>query len=320
MGEVRGATTCILAGDRKLADDQRGGGATPGALHIVSTPIGNMADLTPRAIAVLREVGLIVAEDTRVSRPLLASIGVQAEVAALPGFDEVDRVAPIIAKLQSRIAVALISDAGTPLISDPGGTLVAAAVAAGIRVIPIPGASALLAAVAAAGVTGPRFSFEGFLPRGGADRAKVLGAIAADERGTVIYEAGPRVAATLAELAHVCGGERTGAVCRELTKVHEEIRRGTLGTLAAAVAAGEMDARGEFVIVVGAEGHADRSPVEDPDGPYGSAREIVERAVTAGESRSAAIRRIASLWGLERRRLWNLAHDDAAPESVDGER
>ena len=314
-----GATISTLGGAQSLTDDQRGGGATPGALHIVSTPIGNLADLTPRAAAVLREVGLIVAEDTRVSRPLLASIGVQTEVTALPGFDEADRVAPIIARLLSGTAIALISDAGTPLISDPGGTLVAAAVAAGIRVIPIPGASALLAAVVAAGVTGPRWSFEGFLPRSGVDRIKVLGAIAADERGTVIYEAGPRVAATLVDLARVCGDDRVGAICRELTKLHEEIRRGTLGALAAAVSAGELDARGEFVIVVGAQAAADLPDTDDPEGPYAAALELVGRAVTAGESRSAAIRRIATLWGLERRRLWNLAHDDVAPEGIDAE-
>ena len=314
-----GATISTLGGAQSLTDDQRGGGATPGALHIVSTPIGNLADLTPRAAAVLREVGLVVAEDTRVSRPLLASIDVHTELTALPGFDEADRVAPIIARLQSGTAVALISDAGTPLISDPGGALVAAAVAAGIRVIPIPGASALLAAVVAAGVTGPRWSFEGFLPRSGADRIKVLGAIAADERGTVIYEAGPRVAATLGDLARVCGSERIGAVCRELTKLHEEIRRGTLGALAAAVNSGEMDARGEFVIVVGAQEVESLPSSDDPEGPYAAALELVERAVTAGESRSAAIRRVATLWGLERRRLWNLAHDDAAPEGIDAE-
>ena len=314
-----GVTISTLGGARSLTDDLRGGGATPGALHIVSTPIGNLADLTPRAVAVLREVGLIVAEDTRVSRPLLASIGVQTEVTALPGFDEADRVAPIIARLLSGTAIALISDAGTPLISDPGGTLVAAAVAAGIRVIPIPGASALLAAVVAAGVTGPRWSFEGFLPRSGVDRTKVLGAIAADERGTVIYEAGPRVAATLVDLARVCGDDRVGAICRELTKLHEEIRRGTLGALAAAVSAGELDARGEFVIVVGAQAASDLPDTDDPEGPYVAALELVGRAVTAGESRSAAIRRIATLWGLERRRLWNLAHDDVAPEGIDAE-
>jgi 16S rRNA (cytidine1402-2'-O)-methyltransferase len=186
-------------------------------------------------------------------------------------------------------------------------------------VIPIPGASALLAAVVAAGVTGPRWSFEGFLPRSGADRTKVLGAIAADERGTVIYEAGPRVAATLGDLARVCGDDRVGAVCRELTKLHEEIRRGTLGELATAANAGEIDARGEFVIVVGAQEAANLSGTDDPEGPYAAALELVARAVAAGESRSTAIRRVATLWGLERRRLWNLAHDDGAPEGIDPE-
>jgi 16S rRNA (cytidine1402-2'-O)-methyltransferase len=118
----------------------------------------------------------------------------------------------------------------------------------------------------------------------------------------------------------VCGDERVGAVCRELTKLHEEIRRGTLGELATAASAGEIDARGEFVIVVGAQEAANLSGSDDPEGPYAAARALVERAVTAGESRSTAIRRVATLWGLERRRLWNLAHDDAAPESVDDER
>ena len=136
----------------------------------------------------------------------------------------------------------------------------------------------------------------------------------------MIYEAGPRVVATLSDLARVCGDKRIGAVCRELTKLHEEIRRGTLGELATAASAGEIDARGEFVIVVGAQEAASSTDTDDPEGPYAAALALVERAVTAGESRSAAIRRVATLWGLERRRLWNLAHDDAAPESVDDER
>ncbi|MFZ9608543.1 MAG: 16S rRNA (cytidine(1402)-2'-O)-methyltransferase, partial [Candidatus Limnocylindrus sp.] len=176
--------------------DGRGGGATPGALHIVSTPIGNLADLSPRAVAVLGEVRLVLAEDSRIARVLLSSIGVSAEVASLPGFDEADRVDPIIARLLQGEAVALISDAGTPLISDPGQQLVRAAISAGIRVIPIPGPSALLAAVVASGVAGARWSFEGFLPRSGADRRRVIGALAADGRASVIYEAGNRVAAT----------------------------------------------------------------------------------------------------------------------------
>ena len=129
--------------------DARGGGATPGALHIVATPIGNLADLSPRAIAVLREVRAIIAEDSRVARVLLSSIDVTSELISLPGFDEVDRTLPLIERLQRGDALALISDAGTPLISDPGQHLVRAAIAAGIRVIPIPGASAVLAALVA---------------------------------------------------------------------------------------------------------------------------------------------------------------------------
>ncbi len=139
--------------------DGRGGGATPGALHIVSTPIGNLADLSPRAVAVLREVQLVLAEDSRVARVLLSSIEINTETTSLPGFDEADRIAPIIARLLAGDAVALISDAGTPLISDPGQQLVRAAIAAGIRIVPIPGASALLAAVVASGVAGARWNF-----------------------------------------------------------------------------------------------------------------------------------------------------------------
>lgn len=301
-----------------MTDDARGGGATPGALHIVSTPIGNLADLTPRAATVLREVGLIVAEDTRVSRTLLTHIGTRAEVTALPGFDEIERVAPIIKRLQSGTAVALISDAGTPLISDPGSALVAAAIAASIRVIPIPGASAVLAAVVAAGVTGPQWSFVGFLPRSGVDRARALASIAADERGTVLYEAGPRITATLQDLAEVCGDDRIAAVGRELTKLHEEFRRGTLRSLVRSMSGGEIDGRGEFVIIVGAEEGVLLSDVDDPDGPYAAALDRVNRAVAGGEPRSAAVRRVAALWGLERRRLWSLAHHDETPESSGG--
>ncbi|MEY3471340.1 MAG: rRNA ((1402)-2-O)-methyltransferase, partial [Chloroflexota bacterium] len=244
--------------------DGRGGGATPGALHIVSTPIGNLADLSPRAVAVLGEVRLVLAEDSRIARVLLSSIGVSGEVESLPGFDEADRVAPIIARLLQGEAVALISDAGTPLISDPGQQLVRAAISAGIRVIPIPGPSALLAAVVASGVAGARWSFEGFLPRSGADRRRVIGALAADDRATVIYEAGNRVAATLRDLAEAAGSDRPAALCRELTKIHEEVRRGGLATLAAQVESGEIDGRGEFVIVLGEASDVGTEP--DADG------------------------------------------------------
>jgi 16S rRNA (cytidine1402-2'-O)-methyltransferase len=290
--------------------DGRGGGATPGALHIVSTPIGNLADLSPRAVAVLREVRLILAEDSRVARVLLASIEVKTETTSLPGFDEADRIAPIIARLMAGEAVALISDAGTPLISDPGQQLVRAAIAAGARIVPIPGASALLAAVVASGVAGARWNFEGFLPRSGADRQRAIGALAADLRASVIYEAGNRVAATLRDLAEAAGPDRPAALCRELTKMHEEIRRGSLAELAGLVDSGAVDGRGEFVIVLG-ESIADAIE-SDVDGAYPAALAAVEQRIAEGSSRSDAIRAIAAAWKLDRRRLWSLAHRDAA--------
>ena len=289
--------------------DPRGGGATPGALHIVATPIGNLADLSPRAIAVLREVRAVIAEDSRVARVLLSSIDVTSELIALPGFDEVGRIAPLIERLKRGDALALISDAGTPLISDPGQHLVRAAIAAGIRVIPIPGASALLAALVASGVAGARWSFEGFLPRSGVDRRRVLGAIAADERATVMYEAGGRVLETLRDLANACGGSRSVALCRELTKLHEEVRRGSLEEVASAVERGEVDGRGEFVIVLGETSAA--TEATDAGGAYPAALAAVEERVASGATRSDAIRSIASEWGLERRRLWAAAHENA---------
>ena len=290
--------------------DGRGGGATPGALHIVSTPIGNLADLSPRAVAVLREVRLILAEDSRVARVLLSSIEVNTETTSLPGFDEADRIAPIIARLLAGEAVALISDAGTPLISDPGQQLVRAAIAAGVRIVPIPGASALLAAVVASGVAGARWNFEGFLPRSGADRQRAIGALAADLRASVIYEAGNRVAATLRDLVEAAGPDRPAALCRELTKMHEEIRRGSLAELAELVESGAVDGRGEFVIVLG-ESIADAIE-SDVDGAYPAALAAVEQRIAEGSSRSDAIRAIAAAWKLDRRRLWSLAHRDAA--------
>lgn len=289
--------------------DPRGGGATPGALHIVATPIGNLADLSPRAIAVLREARAVIAEDSRVARVLLSSIDVTSELISLPGFDEVGRITPLIERLKRGDALALISDAGTPLISDPGQHLVRAAIAAGIRVIPIPGASALLAALVASGVAGARWSFEGFLPRSGVDRRRVLGAIAADERATVMYEAGGRVLETLRDLANACGGSRSVALCRELTKLHEEVRRGSLEEVASAVERGEVDGRGEFVIVLGETSAA--TEATDAGGAYPAALAAIEERVASGATRSDAIRSIASEWGLERRRLWAAAHEDA---------
>ena len=184
-------------------------------------------------------------------------------------------------------------------------------------VVPIPGASAVLAAVAASGVAGPRWSFEGFLPRTGRARRERLVAIADDPRGTILFEAPGRVAATLRDLAATCGPERPGAVCRELTKLHEGIVRGTLGELAAAAATGTIPARGEFVLVVGmrdADGdEAARrgagvtgAGVSDPDAPIRSALAEVQALVDAGTARGLAAKRVAAATGLPRRRLYEV--------------
>jgi 16S rRNA (cytidine1402-2'-O)-methyltransferase len=280
-----------------------------GRLFVVATPIGNLGDVTLRALEVLRTVPLIAAEDTRLSRRLLDRHGIETRVVSYHARSGPGRTAELLGHLQSGADLALVSDAGTPGVSDPGSELVAAWAGEGGVVVPIPGASAVLAAVVASGVTGPRWSFEGFLPRSGRERRERIGRIAADERGSVVYEAPGRVSATLHDLAAACGPDRPGAVCRELTKLHEEIARGSLGELAERAAAGEIRARGEFVIVVGAgEATADGGrPGGRDDGAAAALAEAlgqVERLVAAGTPRGEAARRVSRATGIPRRRLY----------------
>jgi 16S rRNA (cytidine1402-2'-O)-methyltransferase len=222
-------------------------------------------------------------------------------------------LAALLDHLRGGADLALVTDAGTPVVSDPGADLVAAWAGEGGRVVPIPGASAVLAAVAASGVTGPRWSFEGFLPRSGRDRKDRLAAIAADDRGSVLFEAPGRVAGTLRDLEAACGAGRAGAVCRELTKVHEQIVRGTLGELAAAAAGdGTIPARGEFVLVVGMRTGADGtddSPqaVASAEHDLAAALTQVQALVDAGTPRGEAAKRVAAATGLPRRRLYEVA-------------
>ena len=197
-----------------------------------------------------------------------------------------------------------MTDAGTPAVSDPGADLVAAWAAEGGTVVPIPGASAVLAAVAASGVAGPRWAFEGFLPRSGRERRERLERIADDERGTIVFEAPGRVAATLGDLAAACGPDRPAAVCRELTKLHETIVRGSLGELAEAAAAGRIPARGEFALVVGGWPGGRPVSVEGEVDALDAARAEVERLVAAGTARGEAARRVAAATGIPRRQLY----------------
>ena len=281
--------------------------ATPatgvGTLYVVATPIGNLGDVTLRALEILRAVPLIAAEDTRVSRRLLDRYEIPTRTVSYHARSGPARERELIAHLAGGADLALVTDAGTPVVSDPGEGLVAAWATAGGTVIAIPGASSVLTAVAASGVAGPRWSFEGFLPRSGRERRERLARIAADERGTVLFEGPNRVAATLRDLAAACGDDRPGAVCRELTKLHEQIARGSLGVLSALLADGTIPARGEFVLVVGAGRAADRTPV-GASGADEAARAEVERLVASGVARGEAARRVAAATGIPRRRLY----------------
>jgi 16S rRNA (cytidine1402-2'-O)-methyltransferase len=289
-----------------------GGDHGGGRLFVVATPIGNLGDVTLRALEILRAVPLIAAEDTRMTRRLLERHGVETRTVSYHARSAPTREAELLAHLASGQDLALVTDAGTPGVSDPGELLVAAWAGAGGTVIPIPGASAVLAAVVGSGIAGARWSFEGFLPRSGRERRDRIARIAADERGTIVYEAPSRVAATLRDLAAACGPERAGAVCRELTKLHEEILRAPLVELERRARDGELTLRGEFAIVVG-ERHGAATPTTASEA---AARDVlaaalaeVERLVAAGTPRGEAARRVAAASGLQRRQLYAAPRD-----------
>jgi 16S rRNA (cytidine1402-2'-O)-methyltransferase len=279
-----------------------------GTLYVVATPIGNLGDITLRAVETLRAVPLIAAEDTRLTHRLLERHGIATRMTSYHARSGPGRAETLLAHLRGGADLALVTDAGTPAVSDPGGELVAAWAGEGGTVVPLPGASAVLAAVAGAGVAGPRWAFEGFLPRSGRERRDRLARIAADERGTVLFEAPGRVGATLRDLAGACSPDRPAAVCRELTKLHESIVRGTLGELVAAVSDGRIPARGEFVLVVGPDDG--RHPSAEHQTGEGAKLEAamaeVERLVAAGTARGDAARTVAAETGIPRRRLYGV--------------
>ena len=229
-----------------------------GTLFIVATPIGNLEDLSPRARQTLAEVDLIAAEDTRHTGRLLSHFGVKTRLLALHDYNEAERTKKLVGKLVSGKSVALVSDAGTPLISDPGYRLVRAAQDAGISVSPIPGPSALIAALSVAGLPTDRFCFEGFLPAKKKARRDTLANLAKETRTIVFYESVHRIGECLNDLADVFGGERRAFVARELTKMHEQGVSATLSELAQQVAAGDIPHKGELVVIVegGDAGHS----------------------------------------------------------------
>jgi 16S rRNA (cytidine1402-2'-O)-methyltransferase len=232
-----------------------------GRLVLVGTPIGNLGDLAPRAVEALRAADVIAAEDTRRTRTLLTHAGIRAggRLQSVHAHNERARATELVAAMRGGQTIAYVTDAGMPGISDPGEELVRACLDAGVPVEVVPGPSAALTALVLSGFPTERFVFEGFLPRKGRARAERLEAIAAETRTVVCFEAPTRVAATLADLARACGGDRGVAVARELTKLHEEVWRGTLEGALAEI--GEQPTRGEYVVVV-APGEA---VVSEPD-------------------------------------------------------
>ncbi len=220
------------------------------ALYVVATPIGNLGDMVPRAVETLQTVDVIAAEDTRHSAKLLEHFHIETPLVAYHDHSDAQRTLQLVARIQAGQRVALISDAGTPLVSDPGYQLVAAARAAGVRVVPVPGACAVIAALSASGLPSDRFSFEGFLPAKQVARSKRLADLASETQTLIFYEAPHRIHATLTDVAEIMGADRTVVVARELTKTFETFLSGSAEAVLAKVAADSNQQRGEIVLLV----------------------------------------------------------------------
>jgi 16S rRNA (cytidine1402-2'-O)-methyltransferase len=270
--------------------------ALEGGLYLVATPIGNLRDITVRALEVLAAADLIACEDTRVSRKLIDHYGLTTPLTPYHDHNAAEARPRLMARLADGAAVALISDAGTPLVSDPGYKLVRAAREAGVSVTALPGPSAVLAALTVSALPTDRFFFEGFLPAKEGQRRARIAELKRMPATLVLFESGPRIGATLADLAAELGA-REAAICRELTKLHEEVRRGDLLTLARHYA-GEAETRGEFVIVIAPP---------DPDAHEAADIDALLRAALARLSVKEAVAEIAAVTGEARREVYQRA-------------
>ncbi len=248
-----------------------------GKLFVLATPLGNLGDLSPRAAEVLQQVDVVAAEDTRRSRTLLNHVGAHPKLVSFHAHSPPARLAELIDMLVGGSSIALLTDAGTPTVSDPGGVLVERAQASGIEVLAVPGPSAVVAALSVSGLPADRFTFFGFLPRKGKDRRRLLHAVGESSWTVVLFESPNRLAALLEDLGRVCGGDRRAVVTRELTKVYEEVRPGTIADLA--VYYRETPPKGEITVLV-ASGPVDR-PKVDEEVIRARARELLGQ----GESR-----------------------------------
>jgi 16S rRNA (cytidine1402-2'-O)-methyltransferase len=277
-------------------------------LWLAAAPIGQPADASPRLANALRDAEVIAAEDTRRLRRLAVALGVQISGRVISYYDAVEeeRVPALVAELRAGRDVVVVTDAGMPAVSDPGYRLAAAAAAAGLRVSVLPGPSAVTAALAVSGLPSDRFCFEGFPPRRAGERARRFAELAGEPRTIVLFEAARRLADTLAALADALGPDRTAVVCRELTKTHEEIRRGTLGELAKWAAGGTL---GEITIVVAG---APRRPAAAA--PRDAAPLVAER-VRAGMSRRDAVAAVTAETGLPKREVYAVALARHPPEN-----
>ena len=283
---------------KRIMKEKETKAVSPGKLYVVGTPIGNLEDITLRALRVLREADLIAAEDTRTTRKLLSRYDIHVPLTSYCGEREKDKSQHIVNKIEEGQTVALVSESGMPGVSDPGWMAARACREAGLTVEVVPGPSALTSAVALAGLPPGGFFFGEFLPSKPAQRRKLLAALAERKEAMVFYESPHRLAATLADLAESCGGRKV-LLARELTKLHEEVLEGTAAELLEEM--GDGKPRGEFVIVVEVPAEGEEEEETDWDMLMG----LVAAEVTMGSPPSEACRNVAALRGVSRRLLYN---------------
>ncbi len=273
-------------------------------LFLVSTPIGNLGDLSPRAADTLRDVRRVLAEDTRRTRILTERVGSSAPLVSLHAHNESERTAKVLEWLAAGEDLALVSDAGTPLLSDPGARLVRSVLDAGHRVVPIPGPSAILAALIASGLAGERFAFLGFVPRKGSERRNLLERVARSVETTVVFESPQRLSDLLDALEEACGQERPAAVARELTKLHEELVRGTLQELSAYYR--QHPPKGEVTVVVAP---ATESAAQQEGDLEVEARGLAARLLAEGVRPSAAAKELVARLALARNEAYRVVQE-----------